>query len=84
MALTIIQEESFRKTERKKEVIPGASTIEPAAKLEAAVIALNAERVQFHMPLLLKLAWLLLVPSKHSKNSSTLQQNDHHERVIYK
>jgi hypothetical protein len=51
--------------------IPGERMTEPAAKVDAAVIALKAEHVQFQSPLLLAPTWLL-VPSKHSKNSSTL------------
>lgn len=41
-------------------------------RLDAAVIALKTEHVKFHIPLLDKAEWELLIASKHSKNSSTL------------
>lgn len=49
--------------------LPGEMCTDPAARLDAAVIALKTEQVQFHMPLCPKAAACeLLIPSKHSKN----------------
>lgn len=52
--------------------IPDGICKDPEARLDAAVIALKTEHVKFHIPLLDKVDWELLIRSKHSKNSSTL------------
>lgn len=52
---------------RKKHILEGICK-DPEARLDAAVIALKTEDVQFHIPLLAKVDRELLIPSKHSKN----------------
>lgn len=53
--------------------IPEGISNDPEARLEAAVIALKTEQVQFHIPLLPKADCEFLRSSKHSKNWCTLQ-----------
>lgn len=53
--------------------IPEGTGKDPEARLDAAVIALKTEHVQFHIPLFPNADWEFLIPSKHSKNCSTLQ-----------
>lgn len=48
--------------------IPEGTCRDPEARLDAAVIALKTEQVQFHMPLLPRADCELLSPSIHSKN----------------
>lgn len=52
--------------------VPEGTCKDPEARLDAAVIALKTEQVQFHMPLFPKADCEFLSPSKHSKNWSTL------------
>ena len=56
----------------KIEYIPEGICKDPDARLDAAVIALKTEHVQFHIPLLPEADCKFLIPSKHSKNWSTL------------
>lgn len=53
--------------------IPEGTSNDPEARLEAAVIALKTEQVQFHIPLFPKADCEFLKPSKHSKNWCMLQ-----------
>lgn len=53
--------------------IPEGTSNDPEARLEAAVIALKTEQVQFHIPLFPRADCEFLRPSKHSKNWCTLQ-----------
>lgn len=53
--------------------IPEGTCKDPEARLVAVVIALKTEHVQFHIPLFPNADWEFLIPSKHSKNCSTLQ-----------
>lgn len=61
--------------------LPEGICKDPEARLDAAVIAVKTEHVQFHAPLLPKADWELLIPSKHSKNWSTLHK---HQNNAYK
>ena len=68
-----------------EEQIPEGISKDPEARLDAAVIALKTEHVQFHIPLLAKADWEFRIPSIHSKNWSTLhtQQNDMLEALAF-
>ena len=66
---------------RRVNHIPGGIDEDPEARLDTAVIALQTEQVQFHIPLWPKADCELLNSSKHSKNWYTLQTTNH---IIHK